>query len=100
MGIERRVLAQDRRLETPELLARVEPELVQQTLACGPVRLERVGLAPRAVEREHELAVQVLAQRVLHDQALQLAHQLGLPATRQLSVDPRLEGCPPQLVEA
>ena len=44
---QRLVLAQDRRLELLELGPWVEAELVEQRLAGGAVRGERVGLAAR-----------------------------------------------------
>jgi hypothetical protein len=55
-GIERRVLLQDRALEPPQLPARLEPELARQLTPRHPVGLQRLGLARRAVEREHQLA--------------------------------------------
>jgi hypothetical protein len=43
--------------------------------------------------------VQVLAQRVLGDERLQLAHQVGVAAARQVRVDARLERRPAQLLQ-
>ena len=50
VGRQRLVLAQDRRLEVPQLLARLKPELVAQAAANRLVDVERVGLPSRAVE--------------------------------------------------
>ena len=47
------ILAEQRGLELLELLRWVEPELVDERRAGVAVGLERVGLAPGAVEREH-----------------------------------------------
>ena len=52
----RRLLTQDRGVELPQERPRLEPEALDERFAAFPVDLERVGLAPRAVEREHQLA--------------------------------------------
>ena len=77
---ERVVLAEDRLLELLEAGARLDPELVEQGGARRPVRVERLGLAARAVEREHQLGAERLAQRVLGDERLQLPDELGRAA--------------------
>jgi hypothetical protein len=48
-----------------------------------------------AVQRQHELAVQPLAQRVLGGQVFQFGGERVVPAQRQVSVDPGLEGGEP-----
>ena len=62
--VERRVLGQDGLLEALEADAGLDPQLVDQDLAGRPVGGQGVGLAARAVEGQHQLAVEVLAQRV------------------------------------
>jgi hypothetical protein len=64
------------------------------------VRLERVGLAARAVEREHALRVQALAQRLLRQQRLELGQHLAVAAGVEILVDRDLERGRAQLVEA
>ncbi len=75
LGQEPRIVLEDAPLEPPRRLARLQPELAQPRgeLAVGR---ERVDLAAGAVEREHELADQLLAQRLAPDQPLQLGHRL------------------------
>ena len=51
-------------LEPPQLLARLEAELVRQLASRDAVDVERLRLAAGPVEREHELRAQALAQRV------------------------------------
>ena len=80
--------------------AGLDPELLDQRPARVAVDVERLGLATRAVEREHELAAQALAQRVLGDQRLELADELGVAAERELGVDALLERRHAQLLEA
>ena len=67
------------------------PSSSTSVAARGLVGVERLGLASRAVEREHQLAAQPLAQRVLGDQRLELADQLSVAAERELGVDAPLE---------
>jgi hypothetical protein len=59
---------------------RLDAELLHQHHSRGPIRLERLSLAARAVQREHLLAAQALAQRMLGGQALQLSHHLVVAA--------------------
>ena len=86
-------------LQPPQLLARLEPQLVGQEAARVAVDRQRVGLAARAVEREHELRAQALAQRVRRHELLQLGDQLGVAAVGQVGLDPPLEHGEPALPE-
>ena len=89
--LERGALRQDLRLELPELGARLDPQLRDQPPPCGPEGLERLGLAPPTVERDHELAVQTLAERVLGHQRLDLGHDRAMAARAEVAVDRQLE---------
>ena len=53
--VERRILAEDRLLELSKLLARLDPELLDEPPPRIGVHAQRLGLPPRAVEGEHEL---------------------------------------------
>ena len=64
--------------------ARLDAELGDERRARLAVYLERLGLAPRPIEREHQLAAQPLTQRVLCDRALELGDELGMTADGQL----------------
>ena len=75
--VERRILAQDRLLELAERLARLDAELLDEPLARVRVDAQRLRLPPRAVEREHELPAQPLAQRVPRRQCLELRRRAG-----------------------
>ena len=61
--------------------------------------MQRVSLPAAAVEREHQLAAQPLAEHVLGDQRLELRHQLVMAAERQVGVDAILERREPQLLQ-
>src|SRR5262249_28789713 len=97
--VERRILLKDRGLETAQRLARLEPELVDEERTPGAVRLERVRLPSGAVEREHELAAQPLAQRIALDQRLELRDEPGVHPERELRLDARLERRQAELCE-
>ena len=77
--VERCVLAEDRALQLLQLAPRLDPQLVDEHAARVLVRGERLCLPPGAVEREHELAAQPLAQRGRRDERLELADEVGVP---------------------
>ena len=89
--LERRILGEDRRFEPLELRARVQAEILDQDVAGAAVGVERVGLAAGAVEREHQLRVQALAEGVLGGEALQLGGDDGVAAEREVVLEPLLE---------
>jgi hypothetical protein len=88
-------LGEDRSFESLKLAARLEPKLVDQPTPSEPIALERVGLATRSVEREHQLTDQRLARGMLVDERLELADQLSVLAERELGVDPGLNSGQP-----
>ena len=56
-------------LESTQLGARLDPDLLDQRRTRLAVGLERLGLAAGAIERQHPLRVQPLAQRMLRRSA-------------------------------
>ena len=98
--VELGILAQDGLVQLAQLAARLDAELLDQVAARCLVDLERVGVAAGAVEREHELGVGALAQRLLPGQRLELAHELGMAAEREVGVDPRLQAGQAELLQA
>jgi len=63
------------------------------------VDLQRVCLAPAAIQREHELRGEALAPRMRGDERLQLADQPAVLAEPQLGIDSRLERSKAQLLQ-
>ena len=63
------------------------------------VALERLYLAPRPVEREHELFAQSLACRMLSYERLELGDQLSVMAERQVGLGAVLERDQAQLLQ-
>jgi hypothetical protein len=93
-------MAQHRLLQPLQLLARLQPQFLGDQISRPPVCSERVGLAFAAVEREDELAPETLAERMLGDEALQLADQLGVEPELELRLDSAFERFEAQLLEA
>ena len=58
--VERGVLREDRVVEPAQLRPGLDADLLHQRRARLAVGLERLGLAPRPVQREHAAAVQPL----------------------------------------
>ena len=98
--IERGVLREDRGLQPSQLCARLDADLLDQRAARHTVGLERLRLPAAAVQSQHQLAMQVLAKRLLSDSGLQFGHQIRVPADRQLRFDARLERRPTPLLQA
>jgi hypothetical protein len=97
---ERGVLAQDRVVQGAQLGRRLDADLVDQRPAGLAIGLQRLGLAAGPVEREHPLRVQALAQRVLHQQRVDLGDDPVVAPGGELGVDGELGGGQPQLLEA
>ena len=93
------VVGQDRRLEIAQLLARFQAEFPHEPVTGAPVRLQRLGTPPAAVQREHELRPEPFAERMLVDQPLHLVHDLGVGAQLQPRVQTQLKGGETGLVE-
>jgi hypothetical protein len=54
-------------------------------------RIQRIGLTPGPIEREHELSPETLPERMLDDETLELGQHLRVPAKRLVGLDPLLE---------
>ena len=93
------VLAQDRLVQPAQLGAGLDADLLHQRGPGLTVGSERVGLAARAVQREHPLRMQLLAQRLVQHQRLQLSYNVAMAARIQVDVDRQLHGRQPQLLQ-
>ena len=87
-------------MEALQLGAGLDPDLLDQPGARVAVGLECLGLAAAPVEREHALAVKVLAQRLFGDQRVQLADHLAVATCLEIGVDRHLARAQAQLLEA
>src|ERR671923_201963 len=79
---------------------RVDPERLDEHARALLEGVERLRLPARPVEREHQLLAKALAERILADERLELAHDLGVPARLEVGVDPLLEDGQPELLQA
>ena len=98
--VERRVLAQDRLVEAAQLRAGLDADRVHKLVARPAVGAERVGLAAAAVEGEHAQAVEVLAQRLVREQRLDLGDRLGVPPGREILLEGLLDRGEAQFLQA
>ena len=98
--VQRRVLCQDGRLQSAQVGSGLDAELVGQQSAGPLVGLEGVALTPRPVQSEHQLTPQPFTERLLAQQCLDLAHQLGRLASGQIRVHPVLHQPQTQLLQA
>jgi hypothetical protein len=92
-------LAKYRLLKLLQRPSRVQSQLLHQRASRFAVGLQRFGLTAAAVQREHQLTAQPLAQRMAENEQLELAHGLGVAAERELRVKPILKCSRAQLPE-
>ncbi len=90
-------MREDRPFELLERGSGFDPELVDQPTARPLIALQRIRLAPRPIQREHQLGMEALVQRMLRHERLKLADQRRVPAEREVRVDSVLE-CPQPLL--
>ena len=62
-------------------LAGIDPELAGEQVADPAVAGQRLGLSAAAVQRQHQLTVQPLPQRMAGDQLFQFSGDRAVPAT-------------------
>src|SRR5439155_26190557 len=79
--------------------SRLEPELLDERAPRFLVNRQRLGLSAGAIEREHERRAQPLAKWMFANERFELPDQTGLPAQRELSLNPLLESLEMHLLE-
>ena len=97
---ERRVLAQDRALQLAQLRSWLQTELLHEPGARVAIDRERLLLPPGAIEREHLLGAEFLAQWMLAREGIELGDQLVMTVEAQLRLDPRFDGAEAQLLQS
>ena len=93
--VERGILAQDPLLELAKRPRRVETELVVKPPPDGRVVLERLGLTPASVERQHRLLLRPLSERAVVRETQDVTEHLRMEAERQLRVRSLVERIEP-----
>src|SRR5262245_27226055 len=96
---ERRVLTEDRVLQSLELGPRLKAQLIAQRASHTPKGCECVDLTSTSVEREHQLAVEMLAERLIRNKRLEFGNELEMPREREFGLDSFLEGDQAQLLD-
>jgi hypothetical protein len=91
---------QDLALELAEMHPRFKPELVRKPMPRGPEDLERLGLSPAAIQREHQLPEEAFPERVLANEPFELGHELRATTECKVGFDPVLEGREALLLES
>jgi hypothetical protein len=84
-------MGQHRSLDLLKAWARLDPELVDQLPSGALVTVQGVHLAARAIQRDHQLLVQALAQRVLMYECLELGHGCGVLSEAEIRLDSILD---------
>ena len=97
--LQGRVLDQDGLLQPLQPRRRIDPQLLGQHRPGRLVHLQGVGLPPRPVQRQHQLAPQPLPGRMLGHQPLQLPDQPGVVAGGQPQLHQRLDRPQVQLLQ-
>src|SRR5262249_38287440 len=96
----RNLVAKDRGLQRLELDSGLDPELFVQGTPRSPIGGQRVRLALRPVQREHQLTPEDLAVRMLANETLQLTGTRGPLPEGELGLYPPLYASEAPLLEA
>ncbi len=94
-----RILIQDGGLQLAQIGPRLDPQLLRQYASGALERRQRVALPAAAIQREHQLTPEPLAERMRGHERLEFGNQLGRSARGQVGVDPVLEGDDAHLVQ-
>ncbi len=97
---QRAIVGEDRLLQALELRSGTQAELAIQRPDRVAVGVQRLALTPGSIQGEHELPAQALAQRLRRHEPLQLRHELGTAAHRQIGLDAILDRGRAQVLQA
>src|SRR5436190_10206443 len=93
------IVGEDRRLESLQLRARLDPELTHQHLPGAGEDLKCFGLTPGSVEGDHQLAPSPLPHRLFANHRLELRDEPAWIFACESRVDEIFGGHPSKLVE-
>jgi hypothetical protein len=83
-----------------ERLLRFQPELVHEHSPTSLVDLQRLGLPAGAVQRQHQLPAQTFSERVVGNEFLELAGQVGVKPGREVALDAFFQAGEPLFLQA
>jgi hypothetical protein len=92
-------MGEDRLLQALELGPWTQTELGVERAYGIAVRVEGLALAPGAIQGQHQLGAQPLAQRLPRHEGLELAHELYPAAKREVGLDAVVDRGGPHLLE-
>ena len=78
-------------MQVAQLGARLDGQVGGQEVAHLAVGAQRIGLAAGAVQRQHPLQPEPLAERMGSGERLQLGDEIAVPAAGQQRLGPRLQ---------
>src|SRR5262245_21705253 len=78
----------------------LEAKLFDERPAHRLIGLKRLGLAARAVEREHQLPTEPFPRRLAGDETFELGNKIGVSTEREVCVVPLLERRQAELLES
>src|SRR5439155_5590125 len=91
---------QDGRVQAAQALSRLDPELLGQALPDPVVRRMRLRTATGSVQRENQLGLEPLVERMLRGQALEARKSVSVPSLRQKRIEPFLLALQPPILQA
>ena len=94
------ILSQDRRFQIAQRRPRLDGQLAAEERTQPPVHAERVGLAAAAIQREHQLSVELLVERVIPGERLEIRQDLPVLTQREPGLHQLPAGPQPQLLQA
>ena len=86
------VVTQDRQFELPDRRPGLQAQFLIKDASRALIGGEGIRLAMCAVQREHELSQEPLAERMATDEGLHLIDELRTRATCEVGIDPGFEG--------
>ena len=87
-------------MQAPQLRARLDPDRLDQRAPNVAIRVQRLDLPPRAVQRKHPLHMQALTHRLPGHQRIELANDLPVPAGREVLVERQFQRGQAELLQA
>jgi hypothetical protein len=99
-GLERRMVTEDRLIQTSDLWSGIDTELFGEVPPQSAVRGQRCRLASAPIERNHELSPQTFPQRMLLAQRFEFGDDLSMVSEPKLCLEPILRCARSELLES
>ena len=93
-------MGQHRRLQTLQVPAGIDAQLVGENLPGPPVGIQRLRLPAGPVQAQHQLRSETFVQRIPARELLQFGDQFGVPSHGEIGLDARAQGAQVQFLQA